>query len=159
MADFFDELLDTDDEYEPEEAAAGFPVMPTRNGGLVPDLPAIPEERWIDALRPLDASLRAAAVNLLAEPNRNVPAQLALLRLEGEDLARRQAALEQSGPPDVLPLPRPTYARREVRQVSFRLSLAEHSELERAAYAFGTSSARLARMLTMRGVRRTLRDA
>jgi hypothetical protein len=49
--------------------------------------------------------------------------------------------------------------RRDRRQVNFRVSDEEYEEIDRAARDDGVSAARLARMLTIRGVRRALERA
>jgi hypothetical protein len=150
-----DDALDPDDEYDPREIAP-FPLV-RRREGVFPDLREIPAEQWQEALRPYSPSLRLLAIERL-DAQRSQEAHAVLIRLGTEDQQRREEALVRSAPPDVGRLPRPILIRREVRQVSFRLSLGEHDELRRAAAAYGVSNARLARMLTIRGVRRALRD-
>jgi len=152
-----DEPFDPDDEYDPVEAAAAFPHALTNTGDLVPELTEIPGDRWEEVLRPLEPDLRAVAAARL-RPDRALAAEAILLRLEDEDEERRLRALTESAPPDVAPPARRPYVRLEPKQVSFRLSEAEHRRLQRAARAYGTTGARLARMLTIRGVRRALRD-
>jgi hypothetical protein len=55
-------------------------------------------------------------------------------------------------------LPFPLGSRSTTRQVNFRLSPAEHAQLVEVAHAYGVSPTRLARMLTIRGVKRVLED-
>ena len=104
MDDVLGEWLAPDDEYDPVEAASAFPHI-RRAGELVPNLDAIPEARWDDALRALTPELRRLAMADIAEarPGR---AQNVLLRLAAEDERRRQRALDRSRPPDVGPLGR-----------------------------------------------------
>jgi hypothetical protein len=156
MDDLLDDLLDPDDEYDPAEIGPSFPKV-HRGGESLPDLELIPEAQWEEALRPLTQAQRRLAVDGVGTSGTDRLHGL-LLRLAAEDERRLEVALERSAPPDVGPLPRSGLTRREVRQVSFRLSPAEHQDLQRAASFFGVSCARLARMLTIRGVRRALTD-
>jgi hypothetical protein len=87
-----------------------------------------------------------------------VDAIRAALELSSEARNRRREALDRSAPPPV-PRAEARYLRRRAnRQVSFRMTDAERGDLERVALSYGVSSARLARMLTIRGVRRALGD-
>ena len=82
-------------------------------------------------------------------------AQWALHELSLDAHARREAALTRSAPPPVAVVSHDV-PRRDRRQLNFRVSDEEYEEIDRAARAYGVSAARLARMLTIRGVRRAL---
>jgi hypothetical protein len=116
------------DDERADEAGAGEDVATSRDdvyfrspddGQLIPDLSRLPEERWLEALRPLNRS------------------------------GRRRAANTSGDPPS-------TGAR---RQVNFRLGPGEHARLIEAAKVFGMRPTVLARLLTVRGVDRALREA
>ena len=75
---------------------------------------------------------------------------------------RRRDALERAAPPPVpvpvLPRTLPL-RRRAVRQINFRVSPSEYDEIHAVASLYGVSPSRIARMLTLRGVRRAASDA
>jgi hypothetical protein len=155
----FEGSEDPDEEYDPVEMERSFPHVDLDGGPSVPNLKEIPRDRWVDALRPLSPSDRLAATRTMEGREGFIAAQLALNELHGEDIMRRKKALAESAPPPApeIAMPRALKPRRrETRQVSFRLSPAEYEELDRAARLYAVSGARLARMLTMRGVRRVL---
>ena len=73
---------------------------------------------------------------------------------------RRRDALERATPPPVPVLPRTLpLRRRAVRQINFRVSPSEYDEIHAVASLYGVSPSRIARMLTLRGVRRAASDA
>ena len=73
---------------------------------------------------------------------------------------RRRDALERAAPPPVPVLPRTLpLRRRAVRQINFRVSPSEYHEIHTVASLYGVSPSRIARMLTLRGVRRVASDA
>ena len=73
---------------------------------------------------------------------------------------RRRDALERAAPPPVPVLPRTLpLRRRAVRQINFRVSPSEYDEIHAVASLYGVSPSRIARMLTLRGVRRAASDA
>ena len=117
--------------------------------------PGMPEERWLEALRPLNRIGRSRAMSTLGPDTiRRAMALNGQLILEG-DAARARAF---AAPPVQLPsgdLPS-TGAR---RQVNFRLGAGEHARLVEAARVFGMRPNVLARLLTVRGVDRALHEA
>jgi hypothetical protein len=100
--------------------------------------------------------IRLNAVETTRNHAQRVAAEWVLTQLSAEARMRREQVLEESAPPPVPTLTPAIVTRRDVRQVNFRLSHAEYGELQRVAVAYGVSGPRLARMLTMRGVRRVL---
>jgi hypothetical protein len=73
---------------------------------------------------------------------------------------RRLDALDRAAPPPVPVLPRALpLRRRAVRQINFRVSPSEYDEIHTVAGLYGVSPSRIARMLTLRGVRRVASDA
>ncbi len=125
------------------------------DGRLIPNLSRLPEDRWLEALRPLNRSGRDRATSMVAPDKvRHVMALKGQLSLE-DDAARARAF---AAPPVQLPSgdPPPAGAR---RQVNFRLGPGEHARLIEAARVFGMRPNVLARLLTVRGVDRALREA
>lgn len=155
--------LASDDE-RADEAGAGEAVATSRDdvhfrspddGQLIPNLSRLPEERWLEALRPLNPSGRRRAANTVGmDKIREALALIGQLMLE-DDAARARAF---AAPPVQLPRGEtpPTGAR---RQVNFRLGPGEHARLIEAARVFGMRPNVLARLLTVRGVDRALREA
>ena len=125
------------------------------DGELIPNLSRMPQERWLDALRPLSRAGRRRAANTVGmDKIRDATALIGELMVE-DDAARARAF---AAPPVQLPSgdPPPTGAR---RQVNFRLGPGEHARLIEAARVFGMRPNVLARVLTVRGVDRALREA
>ena len=125
------------------------------DGQLIPNLSRMPEERWLEALRPLNPYQRRRAANTVGMAKiRTATALIGQLMLD-DDAARARAfatppvALSSGDPP-------PKGAR---RQVNFRLGPGEHARLIEAARVFGMRPNVLARLLTVRGVDRALREA
>lgn len=140
----------------PKEKVAMGGLRSDGDGGEpIPDLSRMPEDRWLDALRPLSRNGRIRAQNTLSPQKAGVVMALIgeLLLEDGEVRARARAA-----PPPRMPSgdPPPREAR---RQVNFRLGAGEHARLTEAARAYGMRPNVLARVLTVRGVERALRDA
>lgn len=127
------------------------------DGQLIPNLSRLPEERWLEALRPLNSFQRRRAANTVGMAKTGDAIAL-IGQLMLEDDAARAGAF--SAPPVPLPLPSgdppPKGAR---RQVNFRLGPGEHARLMEAARVFGMRPNVLARLLTVRGVDRALREA
>ena len=124
------------------------------DGTLIPNLSRMPKERWLDALRPLNRIGRSRAVNTLSQDKvRHAMALTGQLIVE-DDAARPRFA----APPVQLPSgdPPPMGAR---RQVNFRLGPGEHARLIEAARVYGMRPNVLARLLTVRGADRALREA
>jgi hypothetical protein len=88
------------------------------------------------------------------------PLEIARALVVRSDAERRRDALERSAPPPVPMLPRTLpLRRRAVRQINFRVSPSEYDEIHTVAGLYGVSPSRIARMLTLRGVRRVASDA
>lgn len=121
----------------------------------IPDLSRLPQAQWLDVMRPLSRNDRIRAQNTL--PVDRVGRAVAVIgQLSLEEGAERARA--RMAPPARLPSadPPPTGAR---RQVNFRLGPGEHARLVEASRLFGMSPTVLARVLTVRGVDRALREA
>jgi hypothetical protein len=103
--------------------------------------------------------IRGYAVGTLRTHAERVAAEWVLMQLGAEARLRRQRALEDSAPPPAPDITRDVVRRRRVRQVSFRMSTEEFGDLDRVALAYGVSASRLARMLTIRGVKRAIGNA
>lgn len=146
-----------DDVYD--DLPPAFPVAFQRDGAPVPDLDAIPQDQWKDVLRSCTSWARVLALDTTKTHAERVAADWILVQLDGEARMRRSAALQESAPPPAVTLDSDIRPRRSVRQVNFRMSRNEYSELDRVARAYGVSAPRLARMLTIRGVRRALEGA
>ncbi len=142
-----------DDVYD--DIAPPFPVAYVSDGRSIPDLGAIPRSDWKDVLAWCEPWVRTLAIGTTTSHDDNVAAQWALHELSLDAHARREAALTRSAPPPVAVVSH-TVLRRDRRQLNFRVSDEEYEEIDRAARAYGVSAARLARMLTIRGVRRAL---
>ena len=122
----------------------------------IPDLARLPQEQWLDALRPLSRSERTRALNRLQtmEQVSFAYSLIGQLMVEGNIASQRAIA----APTPRLPVgdPPPHGPR---RQVNFRLGAGEHGRLLEAARLFGMRPNMLARLLTVRGVDRALADA
>jgi hypothetical protein len=151
---------DDDDGYEMDIVTDDPPEGPF-GSEPIPDLSRLPEEQWLDALRPLSRNDRIRAQNTL--PLERVEAAMALIGdlicEEGAARARTRAApparMPSGDPPPIGHSP-PSEPR---RQVNFRLGPDEHARLIAAARLFGMRPGVLARVLTVRGVDRALHDA
>ena len=123
---------------------------------LVPNLSRLPEERWLDALRPLSRNDRIRAQNTV--PVQKVPVVTAFIGdLISEEAAARTRAV--APPRSQIPVGDPPAPNEPRRQVNFRLGEGEHGRLAEAARLFGMRPNVLARVLVVRGVDRALRDA
>jgi hypothetical protein len=135
-----------------------FPVAYVTHGRPVPDLDAIPHDEGKEVLAWCEPWVRTCAIGTTTSHDDNVAAQWALHELSLDAHVRRQEALARSAPPPA-PLVSHAVLRRDRRQLNFRVSDEEYEEIDRAARAYGVSAPRLARMLTIRGVRRALEGA
>jgi hypothetical protein len=143
--DEIDEVLDDD---EPR-FHGGLPISGYYRGEPIPDLNALPQERWLEVLRPLSFWPRTHAVSRL----RAIEDVDVALAIKGQLLVedgRRSRSLDD-GPPPRLPAGAPP-PRGASRQINFRLGPAEHADLLKAARLFGMRPTTLARLLTVRGV-------
>ncbi len=150
--------MDSDDRHP-------FPIREYRDGEPIPDLSAIPQDRWVDVLRPLSASGRALAIDLArSRVDALAIGELILALPKARPSARGPAASVLAAGPS-LPSPPPPDARigedsaAGVRQVSFRLSAAQYAELAAAAAQINLRPAPLARVLVLNGVRRMAYEA
>jgi len=132
---------------------AGVPIRGWWRGEPIPDLAALPQERWRDVLRPLSPFTRKQAspgVRSIAEAR--VFSQI-IGELSLEDGDRRARA--QNAPPPAMPagaMP----ANEASRQINFRLGPSEYERLVEVAKLFAMRPTTLARVLTVRGVERAL---
>ena len=129
----------------------GIPITGYFRGEPIPDLNALPQEDWLEALRPLRPWTRklATAQVRTAEQARQA------------GILRGQLILEDPIPRDVEgALPRMPAGAAPPRgrgpQINFRLGRDEHERLLEAARLFGMRPTSLARLLTVRGVDRAL---
>jgi hypothetical protein len=127
-------------------------------GQAMPNLQKIPTERWEAALRPLSSWARYVAAGNAGNLGEMRHAQRIAVELDLRDLERRRLALEASAPPPPPAVER-AGSRRRTRQVNFRITPDEYRDLSRAALQYGVTCPTLARMLTVRGVRRALDEA
>lgn len=129
----------------------GIPITGWYRGEPIPDLNALPQDRWLEVLRPLSHWPRVHATAGL----RTVEQAQQGLMIKGQLLIEdgRPAALE--GPPPRMPSGAPP-ARGASRQVNFRMGPQEHARLVEAARLFAMRPTALARTLTIRGVDRAL---
>ena len=143
---------------DPEEQRThdGMPISGYWRGEPIPDLNALPRERWQAALRPLSPFTRRMATSRLARMEDVTPALIILGELLISGDAARDRALDAA--PPRLPagaLP----ARSAGHQVNFRLGPTEHARLLEVARMFAMRPTTLARVLTVRGVDRALYEA
>lgn len=135
------------------EMHEGMPITGWYRGEPIPDLTALPQERWLEVLRPLSHWPRIHATAGLPTLEQSRAAAVIKGQLMLEDGAARARA--HDGPPPRMPSGVPP-ARGASHQVNFRLGPAEHARLAQAAKLFAVPPTTLARMLTMRGVDRAL---
>jgi len=127
----------------------GNPIRGYYFGEPVPDLNALPRERWPDVLRPLRERTQRRAVSGLHSKEAVVAGQILVSDLMMEHTAARTRARE-AAPPRMPRGAPPT--RGSLRQVNFRLGPDEHARLLEAARLFGMPPTTLARVLTVRGI-------
>ena len=122
----------------------------------IPALARLPQDQWLNALRPLGRYARTRALNRLQTMEQVAFANSVIGQLiVEEDIASQQAI---AAPTPRLPIGDPP-PRGPRRQVNFRLGAGEHARLIEAARLFGMRPNMLARLLTVRGVDRALSDA
>ena len=131
----------------------GIPIRGFYFGEPVPDLDALPRERWPDVLRPLRERTQRRAVGGLRSPEAVVAGQILVSELMLEGGAARTRARQV--PPPRMPRGAPP-TKGSLRQVNFRLGPDEHARLREAARLFGMPPTTLARVLTVRGVNAAL---
>lgn len=133
----------------------GIPITGYYRGEPIPDLDALPQDRWLEVLRPLSSWPRTHAIARVSTIERAQAART----VEG------QLLLEDRPPEsfdDGLPPPMPAGApppRGASHQINFRLGPGEYASLVEAARLFAMRPTTLARVLTVRGVNRALYEA
>jgi hypothetical protein len=131
----------------------GIPITGWFKGEPIPDLNALPQDRWMEVLRPLSHWPRTHATATLRTVDEARVAATIKGRLLLEGRPRGIGPVEDAPPrmPDGAPP-----ARGAGRQINFRLGPDEHARLAEAAELFAMRPTALARVLTMRGVNRVL---
>jgi hypothetical protein len=144
------------------------PVLHHENGEPVPDLNAIPRDRWFAVLEPLGEDARRQAINatgltILDDFVADLNYQLMMRP------ARRRAAVSAIAHSTALPpVPTPGEAEAErerrrrdqgSRQVNLRMGRDEYQQLTDAAAELQMRPTQLARMLVRSGVRRIAYEA
>ena len=126
------------------------PISGYHRGEPIPDLNALPQEAWLEALRPL----RPWARNLATARVRTVEQAREAAGIKGqlilEDPAPHASNAVRASPRMPAGAPPP----RGGRQINFRLGPQEHARLVEAAELFAMRPTTLARTLTVRGVDR-----
>jgi hypothetical protein len=156
MSEDHDQLeadLFADVEREPQQTHDAIPICGWHQGEPIPDLNALPQERWLEVLRPLSQwTRRHASAGLRTMADVSVAGQIQGDLLMEDDAAKFRAT---HAPPPRMPAGAPP-RRGSSRQINFRLGPSEHARLVAAAELFGTRPTTLARILTIRGVNRAL---
>jgi hypothetical protein len=143
-----DNRMDVSDAGEPR-SHDGIPIRGYYFGEPVPDLNALPRDRWPEVLRPLRERTQRRAVGGLRSQEAVVAGHVLVSKLMLEDGAATHRARE--APPPRMPRGAPP-TKGSLRQVNFRLGPDEHARLLDAARLFGMPPTTLARVLTVRGV-------
>ena len=131
----------------------GIPITGYWRGEPIPDLNALAQEDWLEALRPLRPWTRTLATGRLRTVEQAQAAGVIRGQLMLEDPAPHTRDVERAVPrmPGGAPSPRGRGP-----QINFRLGPDEHTRLLEAARLFGMRPTSLARLLTVRGVDRAL---
>jgi hypothetical protein len=137
----------------PRQTHDGIPITGYCGGEPIPDLDRLPQERWLEVLRPLSQRTRREAKHSVRTVAQAQAAGAVLGELIVEDA--EVVAQAQQLPPPRMPAGAPP-ARGAGRQVNFRLGPNEHARLREAARLFAMRPTTLARLLTVRGVDRAL---
>jgi len=151
------DAVDDDDallgpEPPPQRMHGDIPIRGYNRGEPIPDLSVLAQERWREALTPLSPYTRQLAKGTVG----SIPDAIAANILVGDLIVSAPAPSLTAAPP---PMPRSVAeppARGSRHQVNFRLSADEHARLTHVARAFGMRPGPLARLLTVRGVKRAL---
>jgi hypothetical protein len=151
--------VDIDDLLLPAEHTSpkmhdGLPITGYNRGEPIPDLGRIPQERWREVLRPLGRYTRQLTRSTVATQE-----EVRAVGILIGDLLTEDRPVGMLPPPPKVPGAADPPLRSPRRQVSFRLGPEEHARLLQAARTYGMRPAVLARLLTVRGVDRALRDA
>lgn len=142
-----------------EDERDDFPVADHAWGLPVPDLRRIPQDRWLEVLRPLPRRVRMKASH--TAPTRAVSDVLILIGgLDLEDAEREHAAREAARRSPDVPAPsvEPVRSaeRRWGRQISMRISDEQFEKLQRAASHLGLTHTQCARMFVLNGSARVV---
>lgn len=131
----------------------GIPITGYYRGEPIPDLNALPQDDWLEALRPLRPLTRKLATAQVRTAEQARQAGIIRGQLILEDPVPHARDVERA-------LPRMPAGAAPPRgrgpQINFRLGPGEHARLLEAARLFGMRPTSLARLLTVRGVERAL---
>lgn len=130
----------------------GIPISGYHRGEPIPDLNALPQEAWLEALRPLRPWTRNLATARLRTVEQAREAAVIKGQLILEDPAPHARSAVRAPPR----MPAGAPPTRGSRQINFRLGPEEHARLVEAAKLFAMRPTTLARTLTVRGVERAL---
>ena len=161
-----DTISDSDSDSDRDGAAAagdldqtpplmhdGIPITGFYRGEPIPDLNALPQEHWLEALRPLRPLTRKLATARVRTVEQAQQAGIIRGQLILEDPVPQARDVERA-------LPRMPAGAAPPRgrgpQINCRLGPDEHARLLQAARLFGMRPTSLARLLTVRGVDRAL---
>lgn len=150
-----DQLVDSGFEDVPAQRPMmhdGIPITGWYRGEPIPDLNALPQDRWREVLRPLSYWPRTHATASLRTVEQ---ARVAASILGGLGERPTPGNRDVDAEPPRMPGGAPP-ARGASRQINFRLGPDEHARLAEAAALFAMRPTALARVLTMRGVNRVL---
>ena len=125
-----------------------------------PDFLQIPRERWRAAMATVPRHLRMLSINGLGTTMDEISA-LAGLAMDATipDSPSDRAREAVRDRPQLAPAPAADHFRSANRQVNFRLTEDEYTDLAAAAQLIGTTPTQLAGQLTRNGVRRVLSEA
>jgi len=129
----------------------GIPITGYYRGEPIPDLDALPQDRWLEVLRPLGHWPRIHAIARVSTPERAQAAR----EVEGQLLFEEGPPRFEDEPAPPLPAGAPP-PHGSSHQINFRLGPGEHARLVEAAKLFAMRPTTLARVLTVRGVNRAL---
>ena len=131
----------------------GIPIAGYYRGEPIPDLNALAQEDWLEALRPLRPWTRKLATARVRTAEQARQAGIIRGQLILEDPVPQARDVERAVPR----MPAGAAPRRgRGPQINFRLGRDEHARLLEAARLFGMRPTSLARLLTVRGVERAL---
>ena len=149
-----DDLGEFDGDASDGDTHEGMPIKGFRGTEPVPDLRRIPRAQWRDVLSPLSPLTRRLSMGSAG----SLAAVRDAMCLVGELILSDGVPSQQRplGMPPRMPAADPPPRGATRRQVSFRLGPDEYARLEEVAELFALRPAALARMLTVRGVERTL---
>jgi hypothetical protein len=127
----------------------GMPITGYYRGEPIPDLNALPQDRWLEVLRPLSHWPRTHAISRIRAIEHVAAARMVMGQLLLEDGRRSRSLDDEPVPPLPAGAPPPHGAS---HQINFRLGPGEYASLVEAARLFAMRPTALARVLTVRGV-------